>query len=79
MTLPVTDARPTQGSRAAQHAIRRAADLICAVRDEGACGIARHLDDLTTEQHYALTVTLAAMVPDDRPVEQLLAWTKEYA
>lgn len=66
--------RPTQGARAALAAIERAQNLACMVRDEGADGIGPYLDRLTPDQHYALTVTLAAMVPLDQTVEELLGW-----
>lgn len=66
--------RPTQGTRAALAAIERAQNLACIVRDESADTIGAYLDDLTTAQHYALTVALAAMVPVDRTVDDLLAW-----
>jgi len=66
--------RPTQGGRAAASAISRATTLACMVRDESADTIGDYLDDLDRDQFYALTVALAAMVPVDQPVEQLLGW-----
>ena len=54
-----------------------ACDLACRVRDGDADGIARlaeaHGWDTETS---ALLVVLAAMVPDDSPVGDLLAWTE---
>jgi len=32
---------------------------------------------LTTEEAYALVVTLAAMIPQDQTVRELLAWTEQ--
>lgn len=73
MTAPPP--RPAQGGRAAAAAIRRAAALACLVRDEGTDGIGAFLDDLDTDQLYALTVALAAMVDPDVDVpEDRLAW-----
>lgn len=67
--------RPTQGGYAAIGAMRRAARFACLVRDEGPDNIGAYLDDLTIDQLYALTVTLAAMVdPDVDVVEDRLEW-----
>lgn len=66
--------RPTQGTRAAVSAMERAQTLACMVRDESADTIGAYLDALTTDQHYALTVALAAMVPIDAPADALLDW-----
>lgn len=70
----IEDRRPTQGDRAAATARRRAAHLSRLVREEGADGIGAYLDALDLEDLYAITVTLAAMVPTDRPASELLAW-----
>lgn len=48
--------------------------MTCLVRDESADGIGAYLDQLTTAQMYGLIVALAAMVPDDQPAADLLAW-----
>ena len=66
--------RPTQGSIAAKNAIERAQTLACMVRDESADTIGAYLDGLTTDQQYALTVALAAMVPIDVSADALLDW-----
>lgn len=66
--------RPSQGGQAARDGIRRAQHLAALVRDEGPDGIGAYLDDLDQNQLYALTVTLAAMVPLDQPADDLLAW-----
>lgn len=67
---------PKRAQQLAGYSIDRAAHLVCLVRDEGRDGIGDFLDALDLQRLYALTVTLAAMVPDDRPVEDLLAWVK---
>lgn len=66
--------RATQGTRAAVVAIERAQALACMVRDESADTIGPYLDRLNIEQMYGLVVALAAMVPDDQPSAELLAW-----
>lgn len=66
--------RPTQGGRAAYHAVDRAQTLICMVRDESADTIGPYLDALSADQMYALVVALAAMAPDDQPAASLLSW-----
>jgi hypothetical protein len=57
--------------------VRRATQLACLVRDEGRDGIGDFLDTLTMQQLYGMCVALAAMVPDDRPVHELLAWVQQ--
>lgn len=51
-----------------------ACDLICRVHEEGPDATGALLASLTDEQRWALPVVLAAMVPTDRPVADLLAW-----
>jgi len=51
-----------------------AADLICRVRDLDAGGVAAALLPRTTVELHALAVVLAAMVPDDRQMSDLLSW-----
>ena len=70
----VEDRRPAQGDTAARAARRRAQHLAGLVREEGPDGIGAYLDELDREQLYAVVVTLAAMVPLDTPVAELLAW-----
>lgn len=70
----VANARPTQDPAAVRSARIRAQHLAGLVRDEGPDGIGAYLDSLTLEQLYAVTVTLAAMVPLDTPVADLLGW-----
>lgn len=69
--------RATQGGVAARSAIIRATALTCLVRDDGPDTIGAYLDDLNLDQLYALVVTLAAMVPDDQRVDDLLGWVDD--
>lgn len=66
--------RTTQGTIAGRSALVRSAAFVCMVRDEGPDATGAYLDALDRAQLYALTVTLAAMVPDDVPAAELLAW-----
>lgn len=65
------------GSRLVPPALSRATSLVSIVRDEDAAAVARIIDPLSWEQMAALVVVLAAMVPDDRSVEDLTAWVHE--
>ena len=58
----------------AYHAVRRAGELAVMVRDESRETIAEFLDRLDRQGLYGLVVALAAMVPDDVPQSELLAW-----
>lgn len=49
--------------------------LVGIVRDEGQDAVAGVLHPLDLRELYALAVVLAAMVPDDRPLSDLLGWT----
>lgn len=62
------------GERLAKVALQRATALICTVRDEGADSIGAFLDRLDTQDMYALTTVLAALVPDDHATDDLLSW-----
>lgn len=62
------------GDEQAAAMIPVAADLACMVRDEDVAGIAAQLGKLDCQQFYALAVVMAAMIPDDQPVGDLLAW-----
>lgn len=66
--------RPAQGPRAGMAALVRAQHLAGLVRDHGPDAIGTYLDALTRDEHYALTVTLAALVPIDQTPADLLAW-----
>lgn len=63
-----------RGAELARIARLRAASATCLVRDEGADGIGAFLDRLDRQDLYALVTVLAAMVPDDCPMDDLLAW-----
>lgn len=73
MPTTIPRAHP-DGTRLANSARVRAANLICTVRDEGADSIGHILDKCDRQALYALCVVLAAMVPDDVPASELLAW-----
>lgn len=57
-----------------------ACDLACLVRDGDLTGITERLDSVAgtdgdgLQRFYALAVVMAVMIPDDRPVGDLLAW-----
>lgn len=55
-------------------ALNRATSLVTVVRDEGPESIGAILDRCDTQGLYALATVLACMVPDDRPVRDLLSW-----
>lgn len=72
--LVLPPGREAQGPAVVGPALARAQKLIALVREEGTDGIGGYLDRLDQRQMYALVVTLAAMVPDDVPVGDLLTW-----
>lgn len=51
-----------------------AAELAAVIRDADQSRIARLLLRKTDRELFALVITLAAMVPDDRPLPDLLGW-----
>jgi hypothetical protein len=53
-----------------------AADLVCRVRDRDQAAIADTLTPMNVMHLRSLVVVLAAMVPDDRPLNDLIAWTR---
>jgi hypothetical protein len=53
-----------------------AAELICQVRDGDQAAIEARLTPMDPLHMRALVVVLAAMVPDDRPLNDLIAWTR---
>lgn len=69
--------RGTQGTRAGVVALERAQNFACMVRDESADTLGAYLDELDRDSLYGLVVALAAMVPDDVPATDLLAWMDE--
>lgn len=72
--LAKTEPRGTAGPLIGRHALDSATALVSMVRDEGPDTLGEYLDRRDRQALYGLVVTLAAMVPDDRPVEELLAW-----
>lgn len=58
----------------AERLVPIATDLVMRVHDEGRDSIARLLESLADVERCALLVVLAAMVPTDAPVADLLAW-----
>ncbi|KNX38077.1 hypothetical protein [Luteipulveratus halotolerans] len=62
-------------ARLVKAAIPTATQLVTLVRDDTE-PVHEILTSATTEQLYALVVVLAAMVPDDRSVADLLDWTR---
>ena len=65
------------GAELADAAVLHAQRLACAVRDDGAWEVARITDGLSRDELVALAVVLAAMVPLDRSVADLLAWIND--
>jgi hypothetical protein len=61
----------------AERMVPVAADLACAVRDEGPAAIGELLDGFTLQELYGLAVVLAGMVPVDQAVGDLLAWVPQ--
>lgn len=51
-----------------------ACDLVDRVRDQSPQAVQELIHSLNPQERYALTVVLAAMVPTDRTVTELLAW-----
>jgi hypothetical protein len=51
-----------------------AVDTITAVRDDDPRAVQRRLHLLTHEDLRDVAILLAAMVPDDQPTSDLLAW-----
>lgn len=54
-----------------------ATDLVCQVHDWDAAEIRKTLTGYGEDGLRALCVVLAAMVPDDQPLDELIAWTHE--
>jgi hypothetical protein len=76
--VPAADNRDPATERAydalAERLIPVAADLVERVREEGRESIGELLDSLSALERHALPVVLAAMVPHDQRVADLLAW-----
>lgn len=54
-----------------------ATDLVCQVHDWDAAEIRKTLNGFGEGGLRALCVVLASMVPDDQPLDDLIAWTHE--
>lgn len=63
----------------AEQSVEDAAEAICRIRDENPGALWVDLACMTRDRLLALTFALAAMVPDDRTVGELLAWTEPLA
>ena len=53
-----------------------AADMVCQVHDRADATVRRILTRMDPVHLRALVVVLAAMVPDDVPMDDLVAWTR---
>ncbi|OZE04363.1 hypothetical protein CH249_25865 [Rhodococcus sp. 05-2255-3B1] len=76
---PVEYPEPGSESALAEQSIEVAAEVICRIREEDTHGLWADLSRMTPNCLLSLVFTLAAMVPDDRTVGQLLAWTEPLA
>lgn len=65
---------PRDAGHLAHWSVQRAATMSVMVRDEGCDRIGDYLDGFNRQELYGLVVALAAMVPDDRTVDELLEW-----
>lgn len=72
--VAVDPATATRLGALAARLVPVAADLVVRVHEEGRESIGELLGRLNDEERWALPVVLAAMVPPDRPVSELLAW-----
>src|SRR5580692_9486230 len=76
----MTDGEKMTADDLAASMIPVACDLACLVRDGDLTGIAERLDSVAgtggdgLQRFYALAVVMAVMIPDDRPVGDLLGW-----
>lgn len=62
-----------------ERAIEDAAEAICRIREESPAALWADLTGMASDRLYALVFTLAAMVPDDQSIGDLLAWTEPLA
>lgn len=58
----------------AERMVTVACELACLVRDSDAASIGEYLQTLRSDEKDALLVVQAAMIPDDKPVDDLLSW-----
>lgn len=70
---------PSDVEQLVEQSIEDAAEAVCRVREESPGALWADLTGMSPERVLALVFTLAAMVPDDRTVGDLLAWTEPLA
>jgi hypothetical protein len=72
---PPRPSRARDRDRLAQRVVPVAAELACIVHGDGDAGaVQEFLDRLSRPEERALLVVLAAMVPVDQPMDDLLGW-----
>ena len=76
---PVTYPAPSDVDQLVEQSIEDAAEAVCRVREESLGALWADLVGMSQDRVLALVFTLAAMVPDDRTVGDLLAWTEPLA
>jgi len=64
----------TADDKRAQVLLEVATGIVTAIRDDDPRAVQRRLTLLTHTDLVDVAILLAAMVPDDRPTSQLLAW-----
>jgi len=74
MPEALTPHRQETPGELAERLIPVATDLVIRVHDEGRDSAGQLLSSLTDTDRWALLIVLAAMVPPDAPVGDLLAW-----
>ena len=70
----ITPRKPEAPDELAERMVPKATELACLVREQDADGIGQFLAGIPEKEIPALLVVLAAMVPVDEPVGDLLAW-----
>ena len=58
----------------AERMVTKACELACLVRDSDSVTIGDYLAKFSSDEKDALLIVAAAMIPDDRPVDDLLGW-----
>ncbi|MER5322397.1 DUF7368 family protein [Streptosporangium roseum] len=61
-------------ARFTEHLLTIATHLACMVRDESGDSVAAYLDTLTSTERAHLPIIMAALIPVDRTVNDLLSW-----
>jgi hypothetical protein len=73
--LPVLETiTVTPDDRRAADLLQVAQELVTQIRDDDPRAVQRRIACLTDTDHRDVTILLAAMVPDDQPTSDLLAW-----